>query len=108
MTSLTIFAIEEKIEKNKEDLKDLESQLEYARSQNPVHQLAIELHNMQCRWNHTDGCGWYYEFQNKKDDWTGYAHTEYLKRASSLMAKAEKENISIDQMMAIYKIVEGK
>jgi hypothetical protein len=38
-----------------------------------IQKLAEIMHEKMCRWNHTDGCDWYY------DKWTGFADkpTEY-------------------------------
>jgi hypothetical protein len=49
--------------------------------------LAVELHEALCNWNHTDGCGWFYEIKPQSTDWSGYAHAEYLKRAKALVAE---------------------
>ena len=47
-------------------------------------ELAEALHDMLCRWNHTDGCGWFYE-TDEKTKWSGYAHKAYLDKARKLM-----------------------
>lgn len=41
--------------------------------------LATVLHALRCRWNHTDGCGWYYD----KGGWTDSSRIKYLKCAES-------------------------
>ena len=74
MSNLTIFGIEEQIKQHEQGLKDLQAQLVEAKLASPDHQLATELHSMLCTWNHTDGCGWFYEFTGKKDNWQGHAH----------------------------------
>ena len=105
MSNLTIFGIEEQIKKHKQELADLEKSLVKAKLESPDHQLAKELHSMLCRWNHTDGCSWFYEMKNNKDDWNGSAHGTYLKKAQKLIHKCEQEDISIDSAIAIYKMV---
>lgn len=107
MSKLTIFNIEEQIKKHEQELKDLEHQLVEAKLESPDKQLATELHAMLCNWNHTDGCGWFYEFRDKKDDWTGNAHGTYLKKAQMLIHKCEQEGIAIDQAISVYKLVKG-
>lgn len=49
--------------------------------------LAEELHEVLCRWNHTDGCGWHYEIKDGVADWSRYDHANYLKRAKALAAE---------------------
>ena len=41
-------------------------------------QLAIKLHDLTCKSNHTDGCGWYYEISKGSHNWTGHTHQRYL------------------------------
>ncbi len=43
--------------------------------------LAEIIHEKQCTWNHTDGCGWYYESWEKP----GYSRNEYLEKADKLL-----------------------
>lgn len=107
MSKLTIFAIEEQIKKHQQELKDLEHQLKDAKLESPDKQLATELHSMTCTWNHTDGCGWFYEFDNKKDNWLGHAHSKYLKQAQLLIHKCEQEGTTVEQVIAHYKLVKG-
>lgn len=42
--------------------------------------------------NHTDGCGWFYEFGDAYPGgkWNGYAHKRYLKVAEWLTARGYK------------------
>lgn len=107
MSQLTIFDIEEKIKKHKTDLDKLEKELETAKLESPDHQLAKELHSMLCTWNHTDGCGWYYEFKNKQDDWTGRAHGEYLKRAQKLIHACSQEGCTVEKAIGLFKLIRG-
>ena len=107
MSNLTIFAIEEKIKQHEQGLKDLQAQLEVAKLESPDHQLAKELHGMLCTQNHTDGCGWHYEFNNKQDNWSGHAHTEYLKKAQKLISHCDSEGMDITATLAAFKLVRG-
>lgn len=107
MSDLTIFGIEEKIKQHKADLAKLEKDLETAKLESPDHQLAKELHSMLCTWNHTDGCGWYYEMKNKEDDWTGRAHGEYLKRAQKLIHICASEDIKVERAIEMFKLIRG-
>ena len=108
MSNLTIFNIEEQIKKHQQSLDELNAQLVLAQQEKPEYQLAKELHHMQCHWNHTDGCGWYYEIRNSVDDWTGSAHGTYLKKAQLLIHKCKQEGVTIKQAIALANIVEGR
>lgn len=107
MSQLTIFGIEEKIKKHKQELKDLEQQLVEAKLESPDHRLAKELHNLLCTWNHTDGCGWFYEVKNKQDDWTGHAHGVYLKKAQMLIHTCGQSKISVEKAIEMFKLIRG-
>jgi len=107
MSKLTIFGIEEQIKQHEQGLKDLQAQLEEAKLESPDKQLATELHNMLCTWNHTDGCGWFYEFNNKKDNWTSDAHGTYLKKAQKLIHKCEQEGVKVEQALGLFKMIKG-
>jgi hypothetical protein len=106
-TYKTVTEIKKEIAKQKSELEKLQHQLDVAKSESPEIQLAKQLHNMVCSWNHTDGCGWYYESKNGVEDWNGHAHGEYLKRARILIHRCEKENISVDTAIELYKFVRG-
>lgn len=54
--------------------------------------LAEKLHALECKWNHTDGCSWYYA--EKRDatgtihhDWSEYGHRVYLKKAMAQLTE---------------------
>ncbi len=69
--------------------------------------LAMSLHSLQCQWNHTDGCGWYYEFKDKKDDWTARTHGEYLVKARKLMHTCKEKGITVNDAIEIFKMVKA-
>jgi uncharacterized protein YecT (DUF1311 family) len=50
--------------------------------------LAVELHELTCHANHTDGCGWFYEQIAKQHDWGGITHVSYLRCADRLLVRA--------------------
>lgn len=107
MSQVTIASLEADIAKREQELADAKEQLKKAKLESPDKQLAKELHSMLCRWNHTDGCGWFYEFRNKEDDWSGNAHGQYLIKAQNLIGKCKDHNITVDQAIAFYKLVQG-
>lgn len=71
----------------------------------PIKALAIELHGVLCKWNHTDGCGWHYEIDKGSHNWTGHAHAHYLKKAIALSEKCNESGIDTKQAFEIYKIL---
>jgi hypothetical protein len=100
-----ITEIEEKLKAHKKEITELEAALVKAKQESPDQQLARTLHTMLCGWNHTDGCGWFYEMKNKEDDWNGHEHGEYLKKANMLIRRCQKEGIEVDKVMEVYKMV---
>jgi hypothetical protein len=107
MTYQTIASIEADIAKRKKELAEMQTALEKAKQESPEIQLARQLHGMLCTWNHTDGCGWFYEMKNSQDDWTGHAHDQYLTKARVLTNRCKEHNLTADQAIAIYKLVKG-
>lgn len=99
--------IEEKLKTRKKEIAELEAALVRAKNESPSQQLASTLHNMICKWNHTDGCSWFYERKNNDDDWNGWAHGEYLKKANRLIHHCEQRGIEVDQALEIFKMVKG-
>jgi hypothetical protein len=95
-----IAAAEEQIRKAKAELVELATIPEDER-------LADSLHSTLCTWNHTDGCGWYYEFTNKKPDWDGNEHGWYLAKARLLIGKCKEHGISTSDALSIFKLVKS-
>lgn len=101
----TVTEIAAEIARRKQELAELETQLEVAKNEPEDIQLARQLHNLLCQWNHTDGCGWYYESKNKKEDWAGQAHARYLSKARMLTHQCKTKNISTQNAIEIFKMV---
>ena len=101
----TIFSIKEEIAAHQKQLQELEQQLSEAESQAPIYQLAIELHNVLCRANHIDDCGWFYEKKNRIDDWNGHSHRQYLKKAEAITKQAEADGLDVETAIRYYKLV---
>lgn len=101
----TVTEIAAEIARRKQELAELETQLEVAKTEPDDYRLARELHTLLCKWNHTDGCGWYYEFKDKQEDWTGYAHDRYLTKARRLTHQCQNKNISTQDAIEIFKMV---
>jgi len=111
MSNMTIAGIEEQIKQKtnqfNREINTLESQLIAAKLESPDQQLAKELHSMLCTWNHTDGCGWFYEIKNDQDDWNGHSHGEYLKKAQKLIHQCKKRNITVEHAIEVYNMLKG-
>jgi hypothetical protein len=83
------------------ELDDLNAEEERLLSLSEDRRLAEALHSMQCRWNHTDGCGWFYEIQKNVVNWNGWAHAEYLKKAHKAMQMLP--DMSVDEILRVSK-----
>lgn len=67
----------------------------------PLQDLAIALHSTLCRWNHTDGCSWYYEISKDVHDWSRHEHGRYLTKAQNISNLCAKHNINIETVLEI-------
>lgn len=71
------------------ELAEIDAQIEASTSEDLIN-IAEFIHSIQCTWNHTDGCGWYYEKDYNKDDvakmWAQPTHMSYMRKAKNLMA----------------------
>jgi hypothetical protein len=107
MSTETIASIEAEIALQKELLASLERKLEKAKKESPNCQLAKELHGMLCTVNHTDGCSWFYEVKDGEDDWTGYSHGMYLKKAQKLIHECKQKGVTVEQALELHKLLKG-
>lgn len=69
------------IESTRERLAELQKEQKRRNGLPEDQKLAEYLHSKQCRWDHTEGCSWFYEFDNSEVNWGGYAHSRYLTSA---------------------------
>lgn len=89
-----------------------------------IRELAVLLHSKLCHANHTDGCGWGYEYEREVapskyghgmvtqakegpdgktiTDWTGYHHRTWFARATKMVESLEPD-VPIG---VIYMVVE--
>lgn len=64
--------------------------------------LAIKLHESLCHHDHTEWCSWFYEIkEGLEDDWSGYAHRDYLDRADRVLKVCDDEKMIIDLIEAM-------
>jgi hypothetical protein len=76
-------------------------------------QLAIVLHEILCKENHTDGCPWWYEKTYEPDvasletnhKWEDYAHKRYLKMAETMEKKLSEEGISTEALIKTFQVL---
>lgn len=101
----TVSDLQKQVTQKQEELAQLEKQLQQLESEPVDIQLARELHQINCTWNHTDGCGWFYEPETGKDAWTGYAHGKYLAAARKLIVACQHQNITVEQAIDNYKLI---
>jgi len=90
-----------------EDLKSSLRAAEAARQNfvqwTPEQRLACELHSMMCTWNHTDGCGWFYEIHKNVHDWNRGDHARWLEKARKL--KTVMPNGNPEEFIKAYKAI---
>jgi hypothetical protein len=73
-----------------------------------VQRVAAALHKAQCRLSHEDQCSWYDE-EDRDDEWTYYAHWDYLDRATALMAAVQgSELLATLAINAIFRVRPAK
>lgn len=59
--------------------------------------LCDEVHGLLCHWNHTDGCGYYYESWDRP----GHAKNEEMKRVQRLMDAGFKDITAIRNIIKL-------
>ncbi len=80
--------LDRKIAEAQKVLDSLKAQQAYEEKLAPKYKLARMLHEKLCRYNHTDGCSWFYFVKGAEDDWTDYSHATYLAKAVRMLAAA--------------------
>jgi hypothetical protein len=100
----TVSDLELEIARHKREVEELERKLEVLRQESSTHVLAREFHSILCTHNHTDGCSWFYETKQGMDDWTGYAHDEYLKKAILLYCWCYDHGVSTTNALNLLKL----
>lgn len=71
-------------------------------------ELATQLHDLMCNWNHTDGCSWFYA-KDTDEDWNrNYARVEYIKKARFVIAEGADPKEVIKTLQLIQKSKHAK
>lgn len=78
-------AMAEQLKREAEEQRLAESKLNLPSQE--LRDLAELMHKKSCRYNHTDGCGWFYD----RGDWTEYSRGEYLGKAKALLSVVDAE-----------------
>lgn len=95
-----------RIKELKKELAELEKTVAAFDALDPEQKLAISLHETLCRWNHTDGCSWFYEMHpGNIDNWDGCAHTEYLLKAREIETFCHKNHISSKTAVELISLI---
>lgn len=84
-----INSLKNEIEEKKRELANLEENQRFLEKSGPEYVLAVRLHSKLCRWNHTDGCGWFYAVKDGKHDWSDSSHRNYLEKARKILRETE-------------------
>lgn len=71
----------------------------------PEQRVAEQLHGMLCTWNHTDGCGWFWEVSDGRPNWDGNDHGTYLKQARKLIHNCNEKGLNVDDVLDHYTLV---
>jgi hypothetical protein len=88
--------IDKEIKEAEEKLAGLKAEKNRFEGLTDEQQLAELIHDTQCRWNHTDGCGWYYESWDKP----GYSRTEYVEKARNIL-----KEVPFNQAIKMVKLM---
>lgn len=70
--------------------KAREEAADIAARRKPLRAIAKGAHDLLCRWNHTDGCGWGYEEGSDPDSdacWSGHAHSRWLGAVEGILSE---------------------
>ena len=94
--------LEKLIKEEKEAAEKAQAEID---NNDPLKQLAIRLHGILCKHNHTDGCSWYYEVKNERHNWIGHEHQSWLKKAREVSTKLEEVGITEEQAFEVIKIL---
>lgn len=86
---MDIVKINDKIVEHENEILKLKTEAQEYHDLTVEQRVAEFLHSRFCRFNHTDGCGFYYENWEKP----GYSRKEWLKKANSLLENFDEYEI---------------
>jgi small-conductance mechanosensitive channel len=103
--------------KLEEQIAALQSKLEQAKKAADAlktlkleERIAIARHDVLCRWNHTDGCSWFYEIKDGIHQFHMNEHARQLLGAQKILraldnTKLSMYNLSKDEIMDVISAV---
>lgn len=98
--------LQDRISQLEADLNKARDELDRAQKQDPIYLLAEQLHDRLCKFNHTDGCSWFYEVKGSEPNWAAWAHDKYLAHAHRLTRFCEAHKITVEKALDIHNVVD--
>jgi hypothetical protein len=80
-------------EKNVELQETRKKLITNRKSHSEAGKLAVILHDLNCHYDHTDGCSWWYEVKGAVADWGASAHGQYYAMAGRMLVNNSYEVI---------------
>ena len=96
--------LDAEISRKEEELRHLKREREDALSMPMDERLANVMHSTICHHSHEDRCGWFYEIDNGKHNWSGATHTCYLNRARRILAKINEMGVDSRKAISLFQI----
>lgn len=95
--------VDNALKEAEEKVKQLQAEKEALKALTPEEELAEALHKKRCTWNHTDGCGWFYEEGYTKKNYALDTHDTTHKR---YLAKANLMLSILDDKETLLELIE--
>ena len=95
----------DKIQQLKHELAKLQAEDDAFDAMAEDEKLAVNLHDMLCRANHSDGCGWFYEIPKGEHNWAGSAHEPYLTKAHSVMQFCDIHKVAVETVVNLVRLL---
>lgn len=120
MKNMTDIELRNALGRAKQDIDSMEKEIDRRNKANiasrnklisdsPAGKFAISLHKKECIHNHTDGCGWFYEFTNKEHEWDGYVHKGYLEKARKILNRLDNGiKVDANNFFEVLDILKGR
>ena len=70
--------------------------------------LAEMLHAVLCKYNHADGCAWYYEKNKNQHDWTAHTHDRWYQHAVRVSNYCKSQNVDLETAMNVIAVAMEK
>jgi hypothetical protein len=97
---------------NTNKIADLKKQIEKLQAEQAAFEemsdeerLAVSLHDLMCHYNHSDGCGWFYEVKNGVHNWGGQSHQPYFSKARMVTKFCNIHKLTTDSAIELLKLI---